>query len=76
MFVSIYPSSDIIIPDPDALAVEFPKIEFTLYSICIPTIEGNTLAATPIAVSEYSVKDIAVALTWLELGCVLRVDTL
>ena len=46
-----------IIPEPEAVAVEvfpLPKIElvFTVYSILIPTIEGNILFAAYTAVSE------------------------
>ena len=48
----MFPSSEIIIPEPVAVAVDFPKYEFTLYSISIPTMDGSTFSATLTAVSE------------------------
>ena len=61
MFVNIYPSSLIIIPEPEAVAVEDPPLPnidvvFTVYSIFIPTIDGKILFAAYTAVSEYSLR--------------------
>lgn len=68
MLVRIYPSSDIIIPEPSAEEVVVPllKIELTGNSTVIPTTEGNTLAATEIPVSEYSFRETKSVLTPLE----------